>query len=101
MGRQEGWSYQAVLSARLSQVPLGPLRVIEPGLAQEVQQALISCFSLSLAMGFLSEEGASVRSALLNQGHEGSTLKGHCGFWYGRVLGSLAPWDTGSVVTYW
>lgn len=51
-------------------------------------QALISCLSLSLAVTFLSEEGARVGSALLNQGHEGSTLRDSVDFGMGRGPGA-------------
>lgn len=65
-------------------------------------QVLISCFSLSLAVGFLSEEGASVRSALLNQGHEGSTLRDAVDFGMGRGPGA-GPLGgiLGEVVIHW
>ena len=53
-------------------------------------------------MGFLSEEGVSVRSALLNQGREGSTLRDAVDFGMGRGPGA-GPLGgiLGEVVIYW
>ena len=99
---REGWSHQAVLSARLCPEATGTSGVrSEPGLAAR-GQVLISCFSLSLAVGFLSEEGASVRSALLNQGREGSTLRDAVDFGMGRGPGA-GPLGgiLGEVVIHW